>query len=757
MALLALVALSAWGIGAWMDARAVEAVREAAHVAGDSGARADLENVIGAILEHDANDPELVALRARILAVLMLEHDEPRGEAVEALLTRFDARPTDARIAAALLHLDRGQASAALLELSGLTAEGEQIAEAFHARALATLALGRFPEAEEAARQAATLRPGAPRHVALHALTLHRVGDPAGALALLGGVPDGETSPSVRVTRAQILLDGGADPVRAREDAAAVIGPLAERASARQRAWAHLVLARHALGEGDTTRARESAQAAREHAPPADEPFIAGLVEALLRSGAPADARTELGRWPDPPIDRGGRALWAAEVALALDDLDGAEQALAEATAGPRTTLARARLLEARGRSAEAGPLYESLVDTPGPEGRRARIQLARIALGAGEAARALARRAPPRGGAAGRVVGPIPVRAHLAGGRAAQARELADGALARWPDAPALLATRGAVHLAEGQATEALGLLRRAVQARPGDVALQLDLGDAARRVGENEAAQAAYEAVLRLAPEQPRAQLGLARLALVEGDLAGALTRLEAVERSGREALDAARLRGELSVRRGDGALGAAVLEPLARRHDDAELWVALGHLQAQAEQDRDAGRSFGRALRRDRNHPEALLGQSLVDVRRGSLSSARRAVQSAETHGRRRALGSGFAARLAVARARLEFENGGFDAAVRLAQEALGHDATNGAAHLVLANVASERDESPVEHLRRAVAGQPPPPEALGRLTSRLPAGEEACTVARRYLEVAPEGYDASSVREVAARCQ
>jgi tetratricopeptide (TPR) repeat protein len=756
VALVLLGALSTWAVSSWLDGRAKEAIRESARLASDSGARTDLEAAIGAILEHDPDDPELAALHARLLAVLALEHDEPRADAVDALLTRFPVRPTDGRIAAAFVHLDRGQPSAALLELSGLTAEGEQIAEAFHARALATLALGRLPEAEEAARQAATLRPGAVRHASLHALTLHLAGDSAGALALLGSVPDGEASPAVRVTRARVLQDGGADPARANEDASAVVGGLAERATPHQLAWAHLVRARHALGEGDSGTARTEAQAAREHHPPVDEAFTARLVDVLLRSGAPADARTELARWPEPPIDRGLRALSIAEVALALDDLDGAERVLAEATEGPRKTLARARLAEARGQPDAARPLYESLLSVPGPEGRRARIRLGSLALATGSAARAIELLEPLRSGADELEVVPLLARAHLAEGRAAQARELVDGALARRADAPELLAARGAVHLAEGQVAEALAVLRRAVQARPDDVELQLDLGDAARRAGESDAARAAFEAVLRLAPGHGRAQLGMARLALAAGDLAGALERLEAVERSGREVLAAARLRAELHVRRGDGAAGVAAVEPLAARHDDVDVWAALGQLQAQAERDADAARSFARALRRDREHPEALLGQSLVDLRRGDLRAARRAVDTAEAQGRRRALGATFHARVLVARARLEFENGAFDAAVRLANEALAQDATNGGAHLVLANVAGERGESTVPHLQRAMAAQAPPPEALGRLAPQL-SGDEACRAARRYLEVAPEGYDASSVRAVAARCR
>jgi len=91
------------------------------------------------------------------------------------------------------------------------------------------------------------------------------------------------------------------------------------------------------------------------------------------------------------------------------------------------------------------------------------------------------------------------------------------------------------------------------------------------------------------------------------------------------------------------------------------------------------------------------------------------------------------------------------------VRLANEALEHDPEEASAHLLLANVAIERSEDPIESLRHAVEGHAPPPEALGRLATRLDAGEEACQLATRYLEVAPSGYDAADVRRVAARCE
>src|SRR5690606_8682562 len=120
-----------------------------------------------------------------------------------------------------------------------------------------------------------------------------------------------------------------------------------------------------------------------------------------------------------------------------------------------------------------------------------------------------------------------------------------------------------------------------------------------------------------------------------LAAGDLAQAEQRLDAAARTDRERLEVARLRGELLVERGDGALGAAEMAPLARTHNDGRVWAALGHLQAQAEADRDASRSYDRALRRARHDPDVRLGESLIAVRRGDLGSARRAIDDAQEH--------------------------------------------------------------------------------------------------------------------------
>ncbi|HJL14434.1 MAG TPA: tetratricopeptide repeat protein, partial [Sandaracinaceae bacterium LLY-WYZ-13_1] len=758
VALILLGVAATIGISAWMEASEQEAIRAAAAAAGDSGRREDLEAALARV--EGSEEPAMQALEARLLATLTLEHDDDRAERARAILSALPAsnRPTDASIASALLSVDQGDPAAALQVLSGLPAEGEQIPEAYRARAFATAALGRWSQAAEAAGHAVEARPSAPRHVTLQALMRHRTGDSSGALTLLDGISDGASRPAVRVARARILQESGSDPARAVEEATAVIDELADRATPHELAWAHLVRAKHAAAQGDGATAVEEARAAAEHPPPADEAFGLAVVRTLLRAGDAAAADEHLGQLPEPVVDQAARAMLTSEVALAVGDLDRAEAALAGAEDGPRKSLLQAQILEARGRLDEARPLYEEAMEVPGPAGRRARVRLAAIELAEGNASRAIELLEPARAGAVDDLeLVPLLARAYLTEDRLDDAQEVLDGALRRRPEAAELLAARGALQLRRGDVDEALASLRRAAEARPQDPNLQADLGEAARQAGEAGAAREAFEAALRLREDHPRALLGLAQLAFAAGELEEAEERLDAAAETGQHPLEVARLRGQLFVARGDGASAVEAMQALAEEHeDDAALWTALGALQAQAEQDRDAGRSFERAQRLDRGHPQAHLGQSLIEIRRGDLGGARRAIATAEREAEERGLSEALAPWLAVAQGRLEFEMGDFDETVELANRAIEADPQFAAAHLLLANVAIERGDDGIEHLRHAAEGHTTPPEALGRLAPRLPRGEEACRVAERYLEVAPQGYDAPAVRRVAARC-
>lgn len=749
--------LVVFGVSMYMSSEQKQEIRAAAASAGDNGAREELEAVVAQI--GDASDEELLALEARLLATLTFEHDQDHGAEVQRIVGALTAEEalTDAAVASALVALAAGDPQAAERTLSGLTAQGEQIPEAFRARAYAMAALGHWPEAEEAARAAADARPTAPRHIAFHAITKHRNGETVAALTLLAGIPDGEHQPAVRVARARILVDSGSDPAQAVQEASVVIDDLASRATPQQLSWAHLIRAMYAAAEGQSEDALTEARVAAAHPPRLDESFGMELARVFLRAGAAEEADEHLSRLPEVIVDRTDRALLSAEVALAVGDLDRAEQALGQAGAGTLQNLLRARIFEARGQVDAARPLYQRAMRAHGPERRQAAIRLASIEMNAGHGDRVVNLLEPIHPEAIDDLeLVPLLARAYLMRDRPVDARRVIDAALRRRPRSAPLNAVRGAVLLYQGDAEAALAPLRTAAAARPRDAALHADLGRAAHLAGHDDEARTAWGAALESDAANARALIGLGQLAFAANDFDRARTRVAAAAERGGEELAIAQLRGQLLVVRGAGAEGVDVVRPLSRRHADAIVWTSLGHLYAQAERDREADRAYVHALDLDEDSVDALLGRSLVQTRRGNLTAARRAIDRVVAIAGRADRAAAVAARVAVARGRLEFEDGDYAAAVNLGNEAVRVDEHLASAHLLLGTVAIERGSDALEHLRRAAAGHAPPPEALGQLAPRLPLGDEACGVARRYILAAPRGYDAPDVRRVINRC-
>ena len=746
-----IVVVGAWlAIDAWRESSATEEIRALAVTASDTGSRRDLEAVLARLDEAGDSSPERRALRARTLAVLVFEHGLDRAAEAGSVAAEVEPQP-DARLASAYLLLARGEPQASQQLLSHLPVEGDQIQEGYRARAFAREALGHTGEAREAAATALRNRPSAPRHVALAALTDHLDGDGAAGLARLEQLPEAGTFPAVRVVRARILQETGSDPARAVQEAQAVVQGLSDRATRYELAWSHLVIARHALDQGSIGTALSHARLAAASPPPVDEPFVLGLAEVLLRAGAPTEADRQLARPNGPPIDPSARALLSAEVALAAGQLDRAEQQLGSAQDGARKSYLTGRVLERRGRPAEARPHYQRAMDVPGPDARRARVRLGALALRDGRAAEAVRLLEPARTGPGDDVeLLALLARAYIAANQLDQAQEMLRAAVAQHPGATELLAAQGNLMLRRGQAREAVTTLERAAQGAPSDPEIQLDLGDAARATGERDRARRAYDRALELRAGDARAIVGLATLLVAERNYDEATRRL-----AGQPGLEAARLRAEIPVRQGAGAAAIDAVRAILREHNDAVVWAMLGHLQSQAEQDRDASSSYREAARLDASLPEVALGRATLEARGGSPSAARRALEAAEAAARRRHLD--LRARLLATQGRVAFEEGRFDAALASARDALALEPQNGVAHYVVAMVAIERDESPTAALQASVAGDAPPAEAVARLAIRLGSTAEGCRLALRYLEVAPEGYDAGDVRDVAAGCR
>ena len=220
---------------------------------------------------------------------------------------------------------------------------------------------------------------------------------------------------------------------------------------------------------------------------------------------------------------------------------------------------------------------------------------------------------------------------------------------------------------------------------------------------------------------------------------------------------------------VERGDGALGIAVVEALARAHDDVDLWTALGDLQHQASQLSNARQSYDRALQLERTNSRALLERALLDVVGDRLDEAPQEIDLAERTARETNQFDTIAALLAVTRGYValngaqptlvnglygEYDEVLLDEAARQARLALESDAEFARAHLLLARVAVSRDESDnaERYYRAALRCRAPPSLAVARLALALGVrpsrggyrrcgGDECCQLAGRYLEVAP----------------
>jgi len=758
-ALIVLAVVVAFGVNAWMSSSEKQEIRAASAAALDSGSREEIEAVVEQI--GDSDDEELLALKARLLGTLTYEHGLDHATEVRELVNSVTApeATTDARIAAALYSLSQGQPDEAQQRLLGLEAQGEQIPEAFRARALVMAAKGAWTEARDAAREAVTIRPSAPRHIALHALTDHMTGRSDSALTLLEGTPGAQNEPAVRVVRARILADTGSDPAQAVQEASAVIDELSARATPGDLAWAHLIRA----AEGEPAQALEEARAAAERSPPLDEAFQMRLVRVFLERGANEEADRQLTEATEsvPPIDAPGRALLTAEVALAVGDLGRADEALGNAGSGNAQDLLRARLFEARGQTEAARPLYERVMNQPGPAGRRAAVRLAAIEYQAGHSDRVIEILEERRDEAVDDPeLVPLLARAYLERDRAGDARRIVEAALRRRPGSPRIEAVRGAVLLAQGDAEGALAPLTAAAAASPEDARLQADLGLAAERTANLEQARAAYAAALEQDPQNPRALVGLARMDFAADEFDRAQERVDAAAATDAEALAVAQLRARLYVVRGAGQVGVDTVRTLARAHRDPTVWTALGDLFLQAEQDSGATRAYAEALEIDEHYVEALLGQAFMHIRAGNRDRARELLdsisESARETGRERELRP----RIEVMHGWQAYEDEDWEEARQRANQAIELDENLSSAHLLLGSVAIEQRQDPVPHLQRAAAAQAPLPEALGQLVPRLAERgerEEACRIGRRYLSAAPRGFDASAVRSVVRRCQ
>ncbi len=746
-------------IRAFGSSGAEEEAQIAARAAADDGSVASVDAALALENEEELDGPAARARQGWLNAVAAYEHGRDTEAAAEAALGQLEGEDSGqalARIARTYLALERGAVGEAAA-LSETLQPTDVAGEGAYAKAIVALAQGDTSTAIEQARRSQTARPNAARYAALLARVMAAQGESEPALQLTSGVAGAEASPIVRLARVDAHAAND-DWDASLAEAEAVIGPLADRASARQRAWAHLGAARALAGKGEDAQAREMLAAASESYPAASEAYGLGLAEIFLGLGSPQDARTFIDMLPEEVANAHRRSAIAAEVYLAQDDLEALEAVLESAADSPRTAFLRGRLAEAKDDLDAAKRFYEA---ASADEGSRAEslVRLGAIALEQERLEDAIDRlqsaveAAPDNAGAVAMLA-----RAYLEDDDADEAFEVIERGLEASPGDPAILLARAEVELDADQPEAAMRTLESLVEQRPNDADLHASLGEAARRMGDHERAGAAYDKALELRPGDESALLGKVRLAIAQQDLEAANAAVEAAEEGGVEGRAMAVAKARLMVLEGRGREAVQALRRLiGRRSRDADLLAAYGWAQAQAEDYRDAKRTFARALRADEDEIEAHLGMALVETRLGDLRGASQSVGEAERIVRTKELGDRYVSRVAVARGRVRFEYGSFSDAKEHAEEAVEKDEKNAAGHFLLAMIADATGGDPEPHLRRAAEGRMPPPEVFGQLVIHMRGGSERCELGQRYLRAAPGGIDARDVRRLTRRCR
>ncbi len=322
---------------------------------------------------------------------------------------------------------------------------------------------------------------------------------------------------------------------------------------------------------------------------------------------------------------------------------------------------------------------------------------------------------------------------------------------------APELLLSRARVEIATDDVEHALATLNEVAEMRPDDPDVQAEIGDAAMGTGDRERATRAYERAIELSPRDRAALVGLARLSVSTDDPDAVQAAIERAEAGGVTGVDIDVLRARLGVLRGEGEAVIETLATAAHGSRDADLLVALGRACFQAERDNDAVDAFNRALRVERDNPEALLGVAQVRARVAAPTRAAQAAQAASRAADASSATPWFRARVLAVLGRVSFELGRYEDAADKATRAIELDERTSEAHLLRAFIAETTGDDMVVHLRRAVEGRAPPPEAVGLLAKQIGRGDEACELARRYMAAAPNGYDAPDVRRVLGHCR
>ncbi len=756
-----LVSLSLGG-GLWWSSRAREARWALVERAWASGLRLEVLEAARRLAVQE--EPEAFALQAWAMA----DYEEAGEGASEGGLDDLPEPWHSLALGWKALEAGRGAEArrhAASLERAAEDAGAERErsvlrAEAALLAARAALLVGDVERAEAGVRLAARSWSEGTRARLWRGLLAALRGASSEALTALGTAARQDDHPGVRLVEAWVAWRT-ARVEEARGGAEAVLQGLREQASRWQLRWAALLLAEAALAQGDGTRGREALQQAEG---------VGGApsASARLRMASGWLALGEVSRAEKVLEGLGGEAmlpgLAALRVRIALKSgrLEEAARRLEHVPRGPQRDLLEAHLLLRRGRRKQAARLFERVIAAR-PAEPDALFALARIALDRGDAARAdrWLDRLPAAEARSVRVTA-LRAEARMLQGRPQEALGLLRAALRTTPASRDLRRLRGRALRQMGRGLEAVEALSPLAEEAPGDAAIQVELAEAAMDSGRWQFAQEALERAgaggggLEVA-------LARARFALMQWEPDAAAKAIERAKKLGGGSRRVRALALRLRVLQGGGLDAARAIERAFRpRRRDAALWAALGWAYLHADDDRSirlAVRAFGRALQGEPEHKslDALLGMAWAHVLLDRPVDASRYIGEADRVLRGSRTGPAARARLAAARARVDYHREDYESAEQRIAEALEEDERASEAWWVRALVADERAQprEVVEALDRALQGRLPRPVMRAARLLRSPRPAEACTWARAYLRASPRGEDAREVRDFEGR--
>ncbi len=530
--------------------------------------------------------------------------------------------------------------------------------------------------------------------------------------------------------------------------------------SPTEQTLAHTAMAILATRQGQLEQARQSAKAAIQVHTQGDFFLTLQLTKTLIDLGNAKEALKLLKALPHNSTELAHEhAPFLAQAYTELGRLSQAQHQLNKAERGTHYDYVKARLHHRQGQYKEATMLYSRVLETKA-FGIQAAHHLAKLALAKNQPSEAITRLREAQAQHPGHLpLTLLLIEALQRDQQEEQAEQVLNEALQQYPATLALKVAQAEFVLAKGQASKAAQLLETLAQDHPDNLRIQLARGKLALAQSQFAVAQRAFNQIRAQDPHHIEANTGLLSVYIQQHETAKAQRLAEQLKKQGVKSAAIQSFEAKLLVSKGMGEQAIQALKSIIGQSPDTQTLLLLGRAQVQAEHDKDARQTLEQALERDSNLVLAHLGLATLAIREGYLSQAKKHVDNAAQSVKQSASNNApLQARVLAAQGRMHFEYGDFGATKNKAEQALKQDAQCAHAHFLLAQIAQEKQQKSesIKHLRSAMQGHAPPPESVALLASLLGKQSEGCRLAQRYLQAAPQGYDAKSMRDLAKQC-